>query len=624
MYSLCTAHNIMNIYQVNVKKYRKVILELQQITKRLSLLRGVLFIVAIIVIIVLANERLIILLLLAALLSVLAFSLILFKYNKGVRQLKTYILLEKINENELLKVENKLSTFPSQENSLIENHSNASDLDIFGSHSLFQLLDRTTTESGGLHLANWLLAPALKETILERQQAVQELKPNLEWRQQMQAAGLSFENKNSDYQKLIRWFETDEKLLNEHSKYLIGSALLALLSTTLISLYLISFFSGILNFYLLPLFIVLLINHLILKRIAPLAIEIIDHTDRNVSTLAGYEVLIQTILSKNYQSTRLEKLRSNLIKNQSSATKEIGRLKKILAAFQLRGTKRSIGNAFYGFLNQVWLLDIYWIILAEKWKSRNRDHIRNWIEAVSEFEALNSLAGFAYSNPSFAFPEITDEPYRLQFEMLGHPLIKSDQRVCNDFTLDKQGQIAMITGSNMAGKSTFLRAVGVNLVLALMGAPCCAKSGRVSQIKVFTSMRTKDNIEEGVSSFYAELKRVEQLLKLIKTDQPIFFMLDELFKGTNSKDRYKGGVSLIKQLSDLNAFGIISTHDLELARLAGNYLMVSNHSFNSEIHDGEMSFNYELTDGICTDFNASELMKKSGIVVLDDIERMNE
>ena len=180
----------------------------------------------------------------------------------------------------------------------------------------------------------------------------------------------------------------------------------------------------------------------------------------------------------------------------------------------------------------------------------------------------------------------------------------------------------MITGSNMAGKSTFLRTVGVNLVLALMGAPCCAKSGQVSHMKMFTNMRTQDNLEEGISSFYAELKRVERLLTLIKSGEPIFFMLDEMFKGTNSQDRYKGGVSLIKQLSELNAFGLISTHDLELAKLAGNHMIVSNHSFNSQINDGEMSFDYQLTDGICTDFNASELMKRSGIKVLDDIESL--
>lgn len=248
--------------------------------------------------------------------------------------------------------------------------------------------------------------------------------------------------------------------------------------------------------------------------------------------------------------------------------------------------------------------------------------MRTWVSAVSEFEVLSSLAGFSYANPSYTFPEIKSEPYTIHFEQVGHPLISLESRVCNHFHLAGKGEIAVITGSNMAGKSTFLRTIGVNMVLALMGAPCCASSGQVSHMQLFTSMRTQDNLEEGASSFYAELRKIEQLLKMIESGQAIFFMLDEMFKGTNSKDRYKGGVSLIKQLSELNAFGIISTHDLELAKLAANHMMVANYSFNSEIKAGEMTFNYTLTQGICSDFNASALMKRSGIKILADIEEM--
>jgi DNA mismatch repair ATPase MutS len=204
--------------------------------------------------------------------------------------------------------------------------------------------------------------------------------------------------------------------------------------------------------------------------------------------------------------------------------------------------------------------------------------------------------------------------------MLGHPLINKDKRVCNTFRLKGRGEIAMITGSNMAGKSTFLRTIGINLVLAFMGAPCCATSARVSVIKIFSSMRTQDNLEEGVSSFYAELRRVEQLLKLIESGEAVFFMLDEMFKGTNSKDRHHGGFSLIKQLREMNAFGIISTHDLDLAILAGKHRLVSNYSFNSAIQGDEIIFNYALTDGLCTDFNASALMKRSGIKILSQID----
>jgi DNA mismatch repair ATPase MutS len=279
-----------------------------------------------------------------------------------------------------------------------------------------------------------------------------------------------------------------------------------------------------------------------------------------------------------------------------------------------------MNHQFYAAFNNLWFLDVYLIILTEKWKNKNGSSIGGWVSAINEFEALNSLAGFQYSNPTFTFPEIKDDSYCIHFEMLGHPLISEKKRVSNDFSLNRRGEIAMITGSNMAGKSTFLRTVGINMVLALTGAPCCAKHGQLSNLKIFSSMRTQDSLEEGVSSFYAELKRIEQLLKLIQSGQPIFFLLDEMFKGTNSKDRHRGGFSLIKQLKELNAFGIISTHDLDLAVLAGKHTIVTNYSFNSNIREGKMNFNYLLTNELCSDFNASELMKQSGIKVLPYVE----
>lgn len=612
----------MKIYQTNFDKYKAEVYDLEKATNRLSLFRLVSFLFSIIVIGVLANERLLTLLWIVAPLCLFGFVLLLVRYNQVMNRKETATFLKEINKQELLRLENKLSSFPTGQSHLKENHAYIADLDVFGSHSLFQLLNRTTTESGSILLAQWLSESAPKEIIHERQQAIKELKPSLQWRQQLQVAGLPFMNSKRNYQKLWKWFESGEQLLPKQTKYLICSIILAVSATVFTALYVVNAYSDGWNLYLLPLLIVLFINYLLLRKMAPIAEEIIDHTDRNVQILGGYQMLAQTILSEKFESEKLKKLHSDLNQKGSSATNEIRRLKKILEAFQLRGTKRSFGNKIYGIFNNLWLFDIYWIILTERWKHRNRNLVQPWIHAINEFEVLNSLAGFAYSNPNFVFPEIKEDLYSIHFEMLGHPLIKPESRICNDFNLKDRGQIAMVTGSNMAGKSTFLRTVGVNLVLALMGAPCCAESGQVSHMKMFTSMRTQDNLEEGISSFFAELKRVEQLLTLIKSGQPIFFMLDEMFKGTNSEDRYKGGVSLIKQLSELNAFGIISTHDLELARLAGSHMIVSNHSFNSKIHNGELRFNYKLQDGVCTDFNASELMKKSGINILANVEKM--
>ncbi|HEY4656087.1 MAG TPA: DNA mismatch repair protein MutS, partial [Cyclobacteriaceae bacterium] len=447
-------------------------------------------------------------------------------------------------------------------------------------------------------------------------------------RQDFQASGMPFWNSRSDYNKLLHWIEKPAQLLPHKLRYLTVGILLSVLSTSaavyfVIQVFTSGFFSSIIASIIL-LTIILLVNSLVLKRVRSIAEDIIENTHESISILGGYQSLINKIEPETFHSSKLRALQSAFRQSSYSAASEINRLKTILETFKLRGTKgvSMNRNAFYSVFNILWLLDVYWIIQTERWKYKNSSFLKSWASSVSEFETLSSLAGFSYSNPSFTFPEIKEESYVIHFEILGHPLISPESRVCNDFNLKGCGEIVMITGSNMAGKSTFLRAVGVNLVLALMGAPCCARSGQVSNMKIFTSMRTQDNLEEGVSSFYAELKRIEQLLKLIQSGQPIFFLLDEMFKGTNSQDRYKGGVSLIRQLSELNAFGIISTHDLELARLAGNHMNVRNFSFNSEIKEGEMLFNYALTNGICRDFNASELMKKSGIKILSDIEEM--
>lgn len=589
----------------------------------LSISRALVFVLSLIAIAYLANERMIMALWVVTPIGIIGFALLLMSYNKLNKRKKKLNFLIQINEQELLRLENKLSGFPEGQNYFTYAHPYLVDLDVFGAHSLFQLLNRTTTESGSLLLASWLSKAASKDTILERQQAIKEFLPKLEWRQEFQAAGLPFMNTETEHQKLLKWVEKKEHLLPKQRNYIIGSIFLRISFTIFAILCVINSFSEGFNFYLLPFLTVAFINVFILRKVSPIAEEIIDDTYDNVRVLGGYEELAQLIISSTFQSGKLLKLQSDLkYKKNASATNEINKIRKLLEAFQLRGTKKSDSNKFYLLFNSFWLLDIHYIIQTEKWKHKNRKHVSQWIDAISEFEVLNSLAGFAYSNQGFVFPKIAATPYKLSFKKLGHPLLKAETRVCNDFALEGKGQIAMVTGSNMAGKSTFLRTIGVNLILAHMGAPCCAQSAEVSQLILFISMRTQDNLDEGVSSFYAELKKVEELLQLIKSGEPIFFMLDEMFKGTNSEDRYRGGVSLIKQLSELNAFGIISTHDLEMAKLAGNHMIVTNYSFNSKIAKDELLFTYHLDEGICTDFNASELMRKSGIKLLDNIEKM--
>ncbi|MCF0048487.1 DNA mismatch repair protein MutS [Dyadobacter sp. LJ53] len=557
--------------------------------------------------------------------GVVAFGLVINRYNLLVRTKNRLTFLKHINEREVLIQQRKLNGIDSGAEFLNADHAYAVDLDIFGQHSLFQILNRTTTEPGKMQLASWLMRPAEPDLILERQKAAAELAPKIDWRQEFQAAGMPFLNPKSSYVQLIKWIDAPADLLPQRRRYLISAIVLGLVATLaaalairhlFLFLFLNEPFSVVL---ILPIIVSLIVNRQVIKRMRANTERTLNDLQYCVPMLAASESLISLIESASLDSELLQKWQSVFRIKEYSAVSEILRLRKTLEAFQQRGSRQLIGkNDFYGIFNSIWLLDIYFILSTELWKAKNGSKIKEWSTAIGNFEAISSLAGFTYANPEFVLPSIAEDNYRIRFKGLGHPLLKQQQRICNDFELVEKGSVVIITGSNMAGKSTFLRTVGCNLVLAMIGGPCCALSGQISPVHLFTSMRTQDNLEEGISSFYAELKRIEMLLKLIASGQPVFFLLDEMFKGTNSDDRYKGGVSLIRQLSALNAFGMISTHDLQLAKVASQRLPVRNYSFNSELLDEKIIFNYKLTEGFCTDFNASALMKKSGIDILEE------
>ncbi len=611
----------MKVFQENINKYNAKIVRLKKVLNRLSLLRLLIFVIASITLIYLFSINLITPVYIVFPVSVICFALVLNHHTKIAYLKKHTSFLKKINESEILREKCDLEEFDTGHKFIDQNHPYTSDLDIFGQHSIFQLVNRTTTESGMILLAAWLSEPASNNEIHDRQDAIKELSQKLDWRQDFQASGMHFQNNKSDYFKLLDWVKKPVVLLKYRKIYIAVAIILPVL--LLIDSY---FFYANLDsqkviIYFSLLILVLLINYMILKKIKPIAEDIVENSTKNLDTLRGYLALIKKIETESFKSKKLSRLQLQITHGKYSAYKEINRLCKILDYSQQKPIKGQPfgGNPFYALLNFFLLLDIHLIIDTENWKSKNKEGLRSWADVVSEFEVINSIAGFCYSNQSYTFPEITERNNYIHFESIGHPLINSDNRVCNDFHSEGLGNVVMITGSNMGGKSTFLRTVGVNIVLSLAGAPCCAKNAQVSSLKLFSSMRTEDNLKKGISSFYAELNRIEKMLKLIESNHNVFFLLDEMFKGTNSEDRHRGGYSLINQISKLKTSGIIATHDIELAKLAGNKKLVTNYSFNSEIKDNSMVFSYELDPGICTDFNASELMKKSGIKILSNI-----
>jgi len=294
---------------------------------------------------------------------------------------------------------------------------------------------------------------------------------------------------------------------------------------------------------------------------------------------------------------------NNLIKEQN---KSIKRLANIYDKISERN------NAFFIIINILLLWDYQCMILFEKWRIKSGKDLKKWFDVIGEFEALNSISNIIYEHPEWVMPLISDNNYIIKAENIDHPLL-GEKMVCNNITIDKTKNILLITGSNMSGKSTFLRTVGINLILSYIGAPVCAKKFEYSLMQIFTCMRTSDNLENNISSFYAEILRIKMIVEEVQENKKVFFLLDELFKGTNSLDRHDGAIALIKQLGDEKASGLISTHDLELCDLQYKYSKIKNYHFKEYYLNNELKFDYKIREGVSTTRNAIHLLKLAGI-----------
>ncbi len=590
-------------YQQRAENFEKLALTYSKKDKQLSLARICLFVLSLIGFVYLANAREGFLLLILVLLFFIVFAWLI-RYHNRIKAKKLHFThLVQINQDEIRRLKNDLKGFDGGNQYQDRSHPYTGDLDIFGEHSLFQLLNRSDITRGKDRLAAWLQSPAQRETILLRQEAIKELKEDLDWNQNFQAYGMETVAKEEDTETLLAWIKEPSPIL-KNNLYLAASRVMPMVTLTAMLAYYLWDSSG-----LLPV-AAILVNILILWRTAHWASDTHQKTSKGVGALKAYKGMIKMVEKREFQASLNQQLREVFFHSGMSASKEINKLQYILENFDARG------NIFYHILNVVLLLDVYWLLKAARWKSQVKVDVELWFDAINDFEALESVAGFAYANPDYTFPEIASQPHVFSAQALGHCLIDEKIRVSNDFGMQGRGTVNIITGSNMSGKSTFLRTIGINTVLALMGAPVCARQLTISEMQVFTSMRTQDSLEESVSSFYAELRRLRQLLDYLKApERPVLFMLDEILKGTNSQDRHRGAASLIRQLSKLDASGFVSTHDLELGSMESELPQVKNYSFTSTIEQDEIYFDYKLYEGVCKSFNASKLMAKMGIAL---------
>ncbi|WP_299822939.1 MutS family DNA mismatch repair protein [uncultured Pontibacter sp.] len=521
-----------------------------------------------------------------------------------------FVLLRKINEEETDRLHGKLNAFDGGNSFIDGHHPYTSDLDIFGQNSLFQLINRSVTSIGKLRLAEWLSAAAPAPVILQRQQAIAELASDrqLDWLQELLALPRHFKHDEASAAGFIHWF-ADKSFYKQHGWLKLLVFILPVLTLAAIAAWAYGTVSG----YIPTVFLAVqyLIGH-------KYRVERDDYYDKSIGiyeAMRSYTKQLQHLEQKQFSSEVLQQLQARLQQSGTKGSVVIHKLANIIDFFSWR-----LSTLMSFFLNTMLMWDFVWMYRLENWRDKYLPQLEEMLEALGDMEALASIAAFQHAHPHYAIPLLSEQPFELNVQELAHPLIFSVTPVANNFAMQGAGKTMVVTGSNMSGKTTFLRTVGINMVMAQMGAPVCAASMVMAPAQVYTAMRTADNLSENTSSFYAELKRLRMLLELTEQGQPVFYFLDEILKGTNSRDRHAGAMALIRQLHKRNASGFISTHDLELGameqELPGS---VSNYSFNSDIIADEIKFDYKLRQGICRSFNASKLMQLMGIEIEEQV-----
>ena len=610
---------------------------------RISTLRGVTFLAAVGIAAVRMGRPLPPLAWAASGLFALAFVALIITHALLVTKITAKELRVTLFERGLKRIAGDLAQLPDRgDRFLVAGHAYLGDLDIFGSSSLFQLVSTAATGAGERRLAGWLSEPASADEIAARQAAVRELSTMRAFREELAVDGAESGAKGRDAEPLLDWAEGRVRVVSgspkaglspriEHSSTsldpggttaappplsgtLFGASVVLVAST--LALFVAGRVLGAENLGLARhLWAVSLVAQIAVLGAARAAIEpILAVVASQESPFGRYVPLLRRIEGQEFTSSRLVALRARLTgASGSDASSAVSSLLRIVGFAELRhsGLVHVLANLFL-------LWDVFCARALAGWRERfgRTAHMRAWLDALAEIEALASLASFADEHPTFAYPEVDSGAPHFEAEALGHPLIVANRRVENDVNVGAAGHALLITGSNMSGKSTLLRSMGLSAVLALAGAPVCAKRLSMASCSVRTSMRIKDSLEEGVSHFYAELARLKSVVDAVNAGDKVFFLLDEVLHGTNSRERQIGAKAIVKHLLARGAVGAVSSHDLGLADLEGESGgNVVNVHFEESVEDGKMTFDYHLKPGVVTTANALRLMLVIGIDV---------
>lgn len=480
-------------------------------------------------------------------------------------------------------------------------HYYSHDIDLFGRGSLFQFINRSVIKSGKSLLADLFKANDTSE-ILKKQKGIQELAEMFEWRQRFSAIGVMVKVEFS-VKNILTWIQNYQSVL---PKFM---ALLPQIFTGISVLWILLVLVGFIGYPILLIWFLigLGISGIYLKKVN----SIYQDAGKAKQTFQQYHKLLSIIEETEFNSEILNAEKKKILSENDRASKVFKNFYQILNAFDQRNNMimALFGNAFL-------LWDLQHAYKVEKWIQAHQNDIEKWFEVITFFDAYNSLSNFAFNHSDYVYPTLKNGQNILNAKQLGHPLLKSEKRVDNDFDIDYQ-QFFIITGANMAGKSTFLRTVSLSIVMANMGLPVCAESYEYSPIKLITSMRTSDSLADDESYFFSELKRLKFIVDEIKPENlehRYFIILDEILKGTNSTDKAIGSKKFVEKLISSKATGIIATHDLSLCEIENEFDVVKNYYFDAEIIDDELYFDYRLKAGVCKNMNASFLLNKMKIV----------
>lgn len=506
-----------------------------------------------------------------------------------------------INEDEIAYLERKKIPFENGHEFNDFHHPYAYDLDIFGEHSLFQNLNRTATFIGKKILAEKMLKLSPNDEILSNHKAIQELSEKLDWRQEFLAFAKISNDSQSNYDTFLKWSVFNSTPLSKVTVFL--SYFLPILFLVTLIGYIITSnttFASVLSY-------LFVLNLIVLGRFTKrIQLEIANSSNID-KTIHQYSLLLNKIEEETFVSEKLINLQQKLTFKKENASVHF---KKLSSLFSNMDT---IGNLVTAIVfNGTFLFNLHVFKSLVQWKTEHADALENWLGVIGEFEMLNSLANMSYNNPDFVYPTLNTN-FEIDFSNLSHPLLNENSRIGNDVRFHPES-FMILTGSNMSGKSTFLRSLGINMVLTGMGSAVCASQANVHPLPVLVSMRLSDSLSDSESYFFAEIKRLKQIMDELET-QPAFVLLDEILRGTNSDDKRNGTIEVVKKVIGKKAIGAIATHDIEVCLTTNDYPnTLTNKCFEVEIVNNDLHFDYKLREGICKNRSATFLMKKMGVI----------